>query len=322
MSDDRFHHNILQALAQKIPNKAALVAELSVLFNLHARAVYNRLNGETQFTLEEAILLARTYHLDFNQIAELQPEETTFSAPWLYRQPANPAAFLQALAQDMAWMGQLAQPVLHYATNDFPLFLGAYFPDLLKFKIFMWGRFIWNWPGYTHRIFRLEDTDFAGIDQQARTIVALYQAIPAIDFWSPTLLDHTVSQLRYLLATGAVSDRNVIDKLLSDLHAMLELANRMAANGYKGKEPGSALFQLYRTDLMNHGVTLMVEWETGRRVYATIDSPNSLYTETAAFTVHTADWFRRLSAAAVPVAGSNEQERGLFFRGIREKILL
>lgn len=311
---------LIAALHALEPHQPTLVKLLAEVLALHPRAVYKRLQSETLFTAEEIAQLAQQLRLDVASLFGQSAETIGFRAPWLSQKPASPSAFLQGLVRQMEWMNALPTPSLYYATNDYPLFLGAYWPQLLKFKLFLWGRFIWQWPGYEYQPFRLDDADFAEVPELARTVQGLYEAIPSVEFWSPTLLDHTLSQLRYLDNSRGWQSEQHRDILWREVRELVEVGNRMAATGRKGRQGQGADFQLYRTDLMNHGVTAMVQWTGGQRVFTAIDSPNSLYTDDAVFTAHVAQWFRRLTHTAVPLAGSNESERRVFFTKVKQRL--
>ena len=75
-----YYNDFLTALKLRGTSQSALVKELCILLNLQNRAIYNRLNGETQFTINEAILICKTYNIDLQEIIMPDAESITYNS--------------------------------------------------------------------------------------------------------------------------------------------------------------------------------------------------------------------------------------------------
>ncbi len=250
-------------------------------------------------------------------MANIKHATFEFQAPQLQAPPCSPKVFLEGVLADLAWVQRLPEPVIHFSTNDFPLFMCAAFPNLLKFKMLIWGRYIWNWKGYDAKKFSVDDPDFSEVAEYGQQIFAAYEMLPSVEYWSPSLFDFTLKQAAYLMESGGFLNTASFTCLIAEFQAVLNRANQVAAIGVKS---GGAGIQLFRTDLMSHGVMAMVTWLTGSRVYLMPTSPSSMYSDHPIFIEHANHWFKHLADTGVPLSGSNERERTIFFQQISTKI--
>lgn len=194
-----YYNDFLTALKLRGTSQSALVKELCILLNLQNRAIYNRLNGETQFTINEAILICKTYNIDLQEIIMPDAESITYNSSTVGRKISKPLDYLQGLTQSFDWLETLSNPKIHYTSHDFPLFLTCAFPNIIKLKLAIWSYYSWELKSFrSASILDLEDKEFDGVNELCKKIVNQYSRVPSVEYLPSSLFENTLYQIRYL----------------------------------------------------------------------------------------------------------------------------
>lgn len=312
-----FYDKFITALKLKGPAQNTLVKELGELLHLQSRAIYNRLNGETQFTINEAILICKTYNIDIQEILLPDSDSIIYRSATIDRKINAPIEYLQGLVFYLEWLKTLSNPKIHYTSHDFPLFLTCAYPRLIKLKLAIWSYYTWNLKSFTSAtVLDLDDKEFAGVDEICKKIVDLYSRVPSIEYLPSSLFDNTIYQIRFLAEVQGFLHPDQIRLLIRDLESMISLMEEIANSGTKN--PGDV--QFYRSDMLNQSLNFMVEWDHGCRVYTMIDSPNYIYTESPRMTAHMKDYFKKIVNSSESLTQSNAKERRKYFNMLFQKV--
>ena len=312
-----YYEHFLETLKLKATSQSQLVKELCDLLNLQNRAIYNRLNGETQFTINEAILICKSYQIDIQEILLPDTDNIIYHGATIGRKISKPTDYLSGLVYSLNWLNSLKNPKVHYTSHDFPLFLTCAYPRLIKLKLAIWSYYTWEIKNFTSTtILDLDDAEFDGVDELCKKMVDLYSRVPSIEFIPSSLFDNTIYQIRFLIEVQGFLHKDHLRSLLNDLEATIADMEEMATSGSKNP----ATIQFYRSDMLNQSLNFMVDWEEGCRVYTMIDSPNYIYTESPKMIHHMKDYFRKIVQSAESLTQSNAKERRIYFNSMFQKV--
>ena len=312
-----YYNDFLTALKLRGTSQSALVKELCILLNLQNRAIYNRLNGETQFTINEAILICKTYNIDLQEIIMPDAESITYNSSTVGRKISKPLDYLQGLTQSFDWLETLSNPKIHYTSHDFPLFLTCAFPNIIKLKLAIWSYYSWELKSFrSASILDLEDKEFDGVNELCKKIVNQYSRVPSVEYLPSSLFENTLYQIRYLWEIQGFLYKEHCKLLINDLESMLAYMEDIAISG--SKNPAPVVF--YRSDMLNQSLNFLVEWDVGARVYTMIDSPNNIFTESPRMVTHMKDYFRKIIQSSELLTQSNAKERRMYFNQLFQKV--
>lgn len=177
-----------------------MVKQLCDLLNLQSRAIYNRLNGETQFTINEAILICRSYSIDIQEILMPDNAAIMYQSGTIGRKMTRPTDYLELLSQLLLWLSSLKNPRIQYTSHDFPLFLTCHFSRLMKLKLAIWSYYSWELKSFTSTsMFDLEDKEFSEVEDLCRKVTKIYSQIPSKEYLPSSLFDNTIYQIQFLI---------------------------------------------------------------------------------------------------------------------------
>ena len=311
-----YYAKFLNTLLSKTQSQSVLVKQLCELLRLQNRAIYNRLNGDTQFTINEAIRICRHYSIDISELLE-QETGIMYQSGTIGYKMTKPSDYLKLLLHSLEWTRTLANPVIHYTSHDFPLFLTCQFPRIMKLKLAIWSYYSWELKSFNSAsVLDLDDAEFSMTDEICKQVVSLYNSIPSVEYLPSSLFDNTIYQIRFLKEVEGFFNKVQLNQLINDLDSMVAYLEELALKGIKNPAP----VKLYQSDMLNQSLNFMLEWDDGCRVYSMMDAPNFIYTESPRMTSHMKDYFRKILNTSESLTQSNAKERRKYFNHLFQKV--
>jgi hypothetical protein len=289
--------------------------------------IYKKLQGKLPFSMEEYLTIARKYNISLDTIVHrLQGEfqKISFDYSFPENKPRTPETFLEKIHFDLQKIAQIPQASIAYASNEIPLFHSLRYPLLTAFKLFVWART--NWQMADHKNTGFDPDIFSGtwpaVEKYRKAIVDLYDQIPGKEFWSRTVADNILNQIRYYEKGGFFTHKTTPDLLREELAQLLEHCMQMAANHFKspgGNRENAASLDLYLNEIAyTNNIILIYRGEWPQAVYATMDNPNFLRSQDPVFCRRMHDWIKQIEASSFNTG--NELHRINLFRHLQQKV--
>jgi len=321
MSNNNLQIKLFKQLKTQLSPHQKLVYLVMEQLQLTRSQAYRRINGTVPVSLDELKILTEKFELSIDDLlSEPSSVQIRFSAS--LRMNESYLEFLQQLSQTLLHVSQMKDVQVQYATNEFPIFYTFMFPDLVKFKIYMWNRTFWK-NGKKQGLFTL---DVANPDELAiaNTIQEQYLSIATIEYWHIRMFDNTLSQIHYAIESGFFKDRKEAEQLIEHLHKGLQHVASMAEQGHKRwigdtATTQRATFQLYLSDLPTN-VHFLVTQGDNRQLFSTFDNPNFMHTQNKAICDYSARWFENLQNKSVLISQSGDKARNQFFHRMKKDI--
>ena len=316
--------NLFEAIRQKVGEEVNLAQEIMSLLHVSKDGAYRRLNGKIQLSLDEASQIAAYFGIMLADLIATNREQVLFDFSYLSRPVNNLVEYLLPLDQDLSLLERLNNPYIFFATNDIPMFHNFQFPRLALFKLFFWGYTVWRIPNIQSQKFSLRLAEGQAL-KLCQNIASKYANIPSEEYWTPEMIDNTMSRIKFGLASGFFENPNDSLVLIEDLLNLVNHNEKMAELGKKyifGTNPSekSASFKFHRNELFITSVTVLVKTDTQRVVYHVFDNPNYMRSTADSVCNHADAWFEKLRRYSTNMTIANEQERKAYFNYLRERI--
>ncbi len=312
---------LFQEIKDQLPANEKLVYVIMDRLKLTRSQAYRRINGTVPVSLDELKILAETFGISIDNLL-LEPDSGQIKFSAALRINQTYLGFLQQLFQTISYVGQLSGVQVRYATNEFPIFYTFMFPDLVKFKLYMWNRTFWknNTPQipFSLSIANPDELELANQVQQK------YLSIATKEYWHIRMIDNTFSQISYALESGFFKDPAEADLLLEQMLRGLQHVKSMAEQGHKrfledSETTQRSKFQLYLSDLPTN-VHFLVSQADSRQLFSTFDNPNFMHTRNKAICHYAAEWFENLQNKSVLISESGHKARNQFFHRMEKEL--
>ena len=319
----KLQHALFEKILFTFKKKSEAITALSILLNVQSNAIYKRIRGDTPLTPDELTLLVQHFNISIDALLNKETDIVLFSYPSLVNKPKNFADYLNNLSVQIAELPKV-NGYIKYASAEIPIYHYCFFPEIIAFKLFTWGKTTWNFDYLQGKPFSLDlmsPTDY----EAAATFLHHYLKVPSIELWSANALDNTLSQLIHCIQSGNMkhpSDGIVIcDKLIllvEHLKRMAEVGKKfpIEAIGIKDR----ANFTLFHNETIYTGNSILVVTDLGSTVYSTFTNPNYIRSNNLKAILDMDNWFNRITNKSELISLHAEKSRELYFNQLKKKI--
>ncbi len=261
---------ILDAITLKLEGEKDWREKLATKLFLSKSTVYKRLNGITPFTPEEIAILVKEFGVSFDAMALGEyNNRVIFKVPPTHQKINSFDEYLQGVANTF-------RPVEHYhhakvsiMTRDLPLFYYFRDIDVALFKLYAYGRFMWEMDSCLNHPFSLDNMYLIPeIKTRINKIWDKYAELDTFEYWQASALDVTFQQLQFFWESGVVPAADAF-RVLDGLSRIVAFAKNITIKGHKtlsDKTKGGSI-ELYHNRIMS----------TENIILANTDEQNSLH---------------------------------------------
>ena len=314
---------LLARIIERFEKKVDAVRELADFFNVGKDAIYRRLRGDTLLTPEEIRQLARKYKISLDAILFEDKDMVFFSFNAFSRTIRSVDDYLSNLKANLENFGNVPNAEIYYPTNEIPIFYYCFFPELISFKLYVWGRNIWDLDYLQKHAFRPDIIQHHALDM-CNEVLQTYLRIDTIEMWSLNLFDNTLNQIEYYANTGGFKNEEDALELCDKLAALADHMSAMAEAGKKSDLNGHSIekadFQLYHNEMISTNSFIYLTSPHIRVLFSIYGSPNYMTSSDERICDYTENWIRKIKARSTPIIGDAARDRNWFFKGIKRRI--
>lgn len=324
MTPPTLQEQLFEIILTRYRRRAEAVDDLCRILNLAKDPVYRRLRGDTFLSPQELSTLALHYRISLDALIVGHSDNVVCQFNAFSRKLSDFTDYLQGFAADFEQIRRLPNAHLYYASAEVPVFTYSLFPELMSFKLYIWGRTTWDFEYLRQRPFDL-DLVTQPVIRLSQAVLQHYLSLHSTELWTIHLMDNTLAQIEYHTYSGGF--RNPQDALYL-CEKMIEWAAHMkavAAAGRKfgaGEKPenGQGTLKLYHNEMVYTNITGLVTSDVGRMVYSAFCNPNFLHSTDRKLCDYTEGWFGNVIAKSTPISQAAEKNRDWFFRELTRKI--
>jgi hypothetical protein len=319
---------LFDKIQEKLRPHQSLVDEISEVLNIGIDGAYRRRRSETPLRLEEAALLAKTYHLSLDELMEQdESNAVVFYPSGLGQANLDFETYLQNLLGLLSMIQSKGVTECTFAAKDIPVFHLFQFPELAQFKMFFWRKTIFGDPGLAGSHFSVDAED----EKQerclllCRQIAEKYALIPTVEIWNEETAVSFLKQIAYYYDAGLLRNQAEAMRLTEQVEAYFQHLQTEAELGYKflaDNPPQHRIpnFTLYFNDLILIDNVIHITYETGSQTFLVYNSIEYLATEHPGFSLQIHNWLQTLTQKSDLISSVSERQRNQFFRKIFRRI--
>lgn len=320
---NNLQRDLFEKILLKFPKKSSAVESLSKILGTGKDAIYRRFRGDTLLTPDEIVLLCQYFNLSIDAYI-YENTDTVFFRYNPFSEPIeNFQDYFDPILNDLQQIRKLPDSKISYTSAEIPIFYYALFPDLMNFKLYVWGRTVWNFPSLRQQVF-----DFnlipAKVIEASTQILTHYNQIPSTELWSIHIVDYTLNQLEYHVQSGGFKRKEdalylckILLKLMDHLRLMARLGKKFDT---KQRPETGAEFNLFHNEMIYTNNTILAKTVLETTVYTSYCNPNFLRSNDKKLSDYTTNWFDLIIEKSNPISNHAEKNRAWFFNRIKEKI--
>ena len=313
---------LLKRVLDRFSKNSEGVSELMDKFNLSQAAVYRRIKGDTLLTPYEMATLARMYEISLDQIVFENTNRAFFGFNAIAQSIRDLKTYLVDVKNKLDQFGQVTNADVLYPTNDIPFFYYCFYPELISFKLYIWGRNIWEIKYLEEQNFHFDIIDHHTL-QLCQEVVEQFIQVNTKEMWGLNLFDSTLNQIEYQACIGGFEYEEQAYQLCDKLSELADHFCQMAKSGKKfltdkGKVPAGD-FDLYYNETISTDNTIFIKAKNTKALITTFGSPNFLMSYDEQMCNFTENWIKKIMAKSTNLH-QNAVQRNLFFKGIKKRI--
>ena len=311
-------------IREKLPPNLSLVNEVSEALNISYDSAYRRIRGDKCLSIDEVGALCRRFDLSMDALLHLSGRHVVFNTF-----PVAPDQFvcngwLEFILNHLQKIVDAKDKKIIYVAKDPPIFNYLQFPEMVAFKLFFWGKTLFQSHEHDASKFSLNRMD-DDVAQKCRRIAEINLKIPTIEIWNEDTFRIFMRQIEYYWVSGYFEQVSDLEKLLDAIENWLRHIKQQAEYGFKfryGAEPVGIenTYALYENELVLNDNTLGVNVDGVCTVYLTYNVLGLLSTTNAEFCESVRQFQKVLMAKSNLISQTGEKARNRFFNKLQSII--
>ncbi|MFT7606705.1 MAG: hypothetical protein ACI8VT_004308, partial [Saprospiraceae bacterium] len=228
----KLQDQLLDEIISRFPKRKDAVEVLTKLLGIQQDAIYRRLRGGTQLTPDEIALLTKTFNLSLDSLIYKESDTVFFNFTPFSNTVNNVGDYLNEVLKDLLQVNQLPDVHIHYVSYEIPFFYYAFFPELISFKLFIWGKTVWDFGYLKDKLFDFDIISYPD-EKIIQDILKNFLCLPTTEIWSVNIIDNTLSQIEYFVNTGGFKNPTDAYVLCDKMQLLVTQWRKMAAHGKK-----------------------------------------------------------------------------------------
>lgn len=315
---------VFEQIQARFPRKSDAIKVLTDLLNMGQNAVYRRVRGESLLTPDELSKIVQHFGLSLDSIIYQASDTVLMSFPSVTQKTKDFATYLDSITDNMQALLQSSSGHIKYAAAEIPLFHYCFFPELIAFKLYTWGKTTWGFDYLNDQTFRFELISPAA-QQAAERMKNRYLKIKSTELWSLNVLDNTLNQIEYYYESGDIPNPEDAQLLCDKMRALLQHLKQMAIQGKKFPLGAKSMdnradFTLFHNEMVYTNNTIIVSMDLGKAVFSTLSNPNFVRVSDPRVTEYIDGWFNNIMVKSQPISSHAEKARNKYFNRLMRKV--
>jgi hypothetical protein len=245
----------------------------------------------------------------------ISPIAAGYNLHSIQKQPESFDAYLNSILVDLEQLATLQDCEILYIASERPFFYYLFHPSVALFKMFLWGKTVWEIPEYKQGKFGSQRLSTPATEQLMSRLLELYVRFPTVEFWNINMIDTTINQIRHCIDCNLFDSLEEAFILIEDTEKIIDNMENIALHGNK---VGHASSQVYHNELIQNSTTILVDSRAIKGIYLIYDSPNFMTCYKPETYAHTHAYYEKIKKSSFLL--KDERERVRFFKALRGKV--
>lgn len=299
--------------------------EVASILSLSKSGAYSKMNGTNSLSFDEAVKLCKHFNILLDRqihSEKLNALPFPFYSDALRSKPANFSDYLKNILNHISLEKAGAKPSAVYVANEIPIFHIIQFPYLCAFKFFVWNKINWQIStGYQEQIIQDLVTN-KEIHEYRAALIQNYNGYSGSEIWNLHMLRQTYSQISYFIDIGIITNKELVDNILFDIHKLIIHLSKMAESGVKrmfGENKTGSKCKIYLNELIITNDIIFIQTEKLDVVYFHYDVPNYIRTTEELISNHMKLFVEQIKLVSSPISDAILiKERAHFFHQLEK----
>ncbi len=296
--------------------------EIADLLRISPATVYNKINGRSNFSVDELFAIAKQYQLDINYLIHGEsPVNITFNSDGFKATPEHYIDYINRLYDNVIMVKALSNKQAIYICNQPHLFYLLRYPYLFYLKLYSYNLINWK----REQLYDFDPEPFVSsseIYKKLNAMAEIYLSIPSIDLLSTEFISPICNQISYLVKKGVVTDKFYLKKIVSELNQfILKLEDTAILGRDRSQEMGLTIDRsMYVTDFINISNMILIEGNEGSLFTLQCDVPDVALTKHRSFISHMKKWIHQTIEYSTLISVSGGLDRKNYFDYLKNKV--
>ncbi len=314
--------NLFQAKWNEIlnihtPNNISLAREISELLDISLDSAYRRLRNETDYTLNEAAIIANHFNLPLEALNNERHSIVSFRTNRLNNEIDSYKEYLENMLANVKRLAGFETPELFFGAEDIPVFYHYSNETLMKFKIIYWLKSLLLLPEYQNISYEKIQLPENIIDT-AKSIFKHFTKINSTEIWTAETVLSTIKQIRFYWDAGFFERIEDAIDVATALENCIRNIQKQAETGfmfYDGTMTSSK-YRLFVSDVMIGTNSILVKADNFMSSYISYSTFNFMSTNNLDFNMQNEFWMNNLISRSTLISSVSEKQRNQFFKSI------
>lgn len=320
---NRGQQQFFQLIKAKIPTHSTLEQELAKTLNIGLMSAFALVRNQQTLSLDATLQLAQHFGISLNDLQSDTPVQTPFHFIGFDYNVNNLEEYFVTILNEFNKVDLFGERKMVYVASELPLFSIFQFPELAAFKLFFWGKTVYNLSAFKNKRF---DVDFLSdtLLEIGGNAWQQYLKFPSTEIWSSNIVNDIITQVYFFWKYRIFKTKR--DALLI-CDKVIELLNHVEMQARIGKKfhplgelPKKENYTLYYNDVSVSNNTILVETENRKLVFVSQNALNYLTTDNEIFFIQTQRWTRNLMENSIKISQTNNKLRANFFQQMKGNI--
>jgi hypothetical protein len=309
-------------LQDHTPDNISLAREISELLDISIDSAYRRLRNDTEYTLDEAAIIANHFNLPLEALNTGLHSVVSFRINKLDYTIGSYRDYLQNIKDSILRLSHLESPAIYYGAEDIPVFYHFGSPALMEFKMTYWLKSLMLVPEFQYK-------NFGGmpipeeLKELSASIFELFSKIETTEIWTVETVMSTIKQIMFYWDAGFFDTAEQAFNVIDDLETNIKRIQRSAETGYKFSSSGTMLnvrFHLYISDVMIGTNSIMAKSDNFSASFISYSTFNFMQTNNLEFNRQNQLWMNNLISRSSLISATAEKQRNQFFKAIYRQV--
>jgi hypothetical protein len=310
-------------IKSKIPTHAVLEQELAKVLKIDLLSAFALVRHQQTLSLEASLQLAQHFGISLNDLQADTPVQTPFHFIGFDYNVNNLEEYFVAILNEFNKVDLFGERKMVYVASELPLFSIFQFPELAAFKLFFWGKTVYNLSAFKNKRF---DVNFLSdkLLEIGGNAWQQYLKFPSTEVWSSNIVNDIITQVYFFWKYRIFKTKRdallICDKVI-ELLSHVEMQARIGKKFHPlGELPKKENYTLYYNDVSVSNNTILVETENRKLVFVSQNALNYLTTDNEIFFMQTQRWTRNLMEHSIKISEGNNKLRANFFQQMKGNI--
>ncbi|MBS1935043.1 MAG: hypothetical protein JST96_13660, partial [Bacteroidetes bacterium] len=196
-----------QHIKSNLPSHLSLVDEIADLLDISTDSAYRRIRGEKPVSFDELSTLCSHFKISLDQLFHIQTDSFIFTGKLADNTSNFFSEWLNDVLLKYTYINNFEKRHIYFLTKDIPFHSFFQFPELARFKFFLWMRTFLHYEDLKGKKFSIEQ-EYKEFEDIGRKIIDVTNKTPSTEIWNHECINATIRQIEFYREANFFNSKN------------------------------------------------------------------------------------------------------------------